>query len=183
MNMQKVTEEFNLVNILIYVVLYLVIIGFFVGFYTLPLIKTFKISQAEYKNNLKHYHSLLNRYEYLKKSFEKKKKENIEIIKKFRHKFDENDFVSFSKNYFSASSLTKKNDNVKKDKNEKFIVKWYKMNFSFLDIKKFYSFINNLKNYSSIVKITFPVVLEKKDNDKHISGLWNLEIYETNSSI
>ena len=184
MNIQKTTEDFNILNILIYVVLYMLIIGFFIGFYTLPLIKTFKNSQAEYKSNLKHYNSLLNRYKSLKKSFEKKKNKNMEIIKKFRNVFNEKDFSSFSSNYFSNVSFKNVSDTYKnKKKEEGFLVKKYRMDFSFLKMKSFYGFIQDLEKYPAVIKINFPVVLEKKINEKHIKGNWKISVYEKNTSI
>ncbi len=183
MNMDKVGEEFNIVNVLIYLVLYMVIVGFFIGFYTIPLIKTFKTSQSEYRNDLRHYKSLLSRHEYLKNSFEKKKNSNIKIIKKFRNKFNEKDFYSFGLKYFESMDLKKNGIEMFDNKKEKFSVNKYKMHFSFKDMEKFYSFIDDLKTYSSVVKIDFPVILEKRDTDKYIKGIWNLKIYETNGSI
>ncbi|MBZ7987730.1 hypothetical protein [Campylobacter canadensis] len=92
---------------------------------------------------------------------------------KFENKFNEEDFIRFSKEFFDEVSI-------EKIENEKQEYLNYNLNVSskITSPTVFYDFILELKNYKNVIKLDFPINMYEKDGK--INAIFNLKIYSNN---
>jgi len=89
-----------------------------------------------------------------------KKKYKADIIR-YNNIFDKEKFKKFAKKYVNIIDISKV-----EQKNDHLI---YKIDCKINSINNLYKFIENLNNYTNIVKITFPIVLKREEKSYLVS--------------
>jgi len=150
----------QIVKILFFVLFFLVVLLLFLVIFIIPQLKIYKTNKLSLKKYEKLYTSeskklkeLKSKEKYLSKKYEKS-------IQKFNTKFDLSDF----KNYIQSDSyecvVTPTKDKKK-----------LSINLIINDNQSFYKFIDKLKKYKNIVKITFPIIYKKEKDEIKINLL------------
>ena len=93
------------------------------------------------------------------------------LIETFENKFDEGKFVTFVSQYLD--SVVSKNSNI--SQSEPFLINELKITATIKTPSRLYDFIDALRSYENVVKIDFPIEMQK-DGDK-ISAAFNVKIY------
>ena len=166
-------NENTTIRLLIYILVFLILILLILLFFIIPNIKKYKTSEVELKNIESRIEDYNNSYLSLKDELKELKDENKEIISKFNRDFNKSDFIKFSTKYLQNVTIKRAKDNNNNNFTE-YNFSAYTKNSS---PKEFFKFIEDLKEYKNIVKIKFPILLEKKD--KNIFIKFVLAIYKS----
>lgn len=169
----SLNNENSTIRLLIYILTFLVLILLILLFFIIPNIKSYKISQVELKNIEKKIDDLKQKEDSLKSDLKKINSENRFIIDKFDRDFNKSKFVKFANRYLQDIKITEiKDKNSSKFREYKFSA--YSKNSS---PKEFFKFIESLKDYESVVKVNFPILLEKQNQKIFIKLV--LDIYRS----
>ena len=166
-------SENSTIRVLIYILTFLVLILLILLFFIIPNIKEYKVSEVELKNIEKSIGDLKRKEESLKSELKNINSENSFIIDKFDKDFNKSKFIKFANSYLQDINLTEiKDKNSLKFREYKFSA--YTKNSS---PKELFKFIESLKDYDSVVKINFPILLEKQNRQIFIKLV--LDIYRS----
>jgi hypothetical protein len=144
----------NFLLFILFLILTLISLYLFIA----PSIKNFK----ETKNN---YYKIKTKFKKTKQTYQHNIKtlkylqiENKNITNAFNKDFNIKHFKFFSKNYINLASIKE----INKTKKDCFIQTNYEIQAFIHDPKEFYNFIKASQNYESIIKISMPILFEKK---------------------
>lgn len=143
--------------------------------FIIPSIKNYKSKKSDVHTFTSQNSHLSQKQVELSQSIEKYKQNNNKLLKSFSSDFNETAFIAFSRDYFSNVTLSK---GEKKDIQSQFTEYTFKATSQAKTPVDFYKFIDELENYSSIIKINFPITLVSKD--KNIELDFNMSIYKAN---
>lgn len=165
-------NENSTIRLLIYILIFLILILFLLLFFIIPNIKDYKTSEVKLKSIESKIEDLTQRQKSLKDELKREEDENKNVLLKFNKNFNKTNFITFSKKYLNDVKLTKtKEQNLSNYYEYKFSA--YTKNSS---PKEFFKFIDSIKNYENLVKIKFPILLEKKGKKIYINLI--LDIYK-----
>ncbi|MBZ7933968.1 hypothetical protein H2275_02050 [Campylobacter sp. W0065] len=167
----KSLEELNIVRILILALSFISICTALILFLLLPVLKDYEQINLRENSQI----GTVNSFKIDLKSSEDKVIQLQNINKKnldqFQQKFDEKKFNQFLKYYFKNIKIT----NIKLQSQEEYLYKKLKIEGLMDNPKNFYNFIDALKDYDNLIKISDPIVL--KATPKGIAINFSIEIY------
>ncbi|MBZ7945911.1 hypothetical protein H2258_03380 [Campylobacter sp. RM9939] len=167
----KSLEELNIVRILILALSFISICTALILFLLLPVLKDYEQINLRENSQI----GTVNSFKIDLKSSEDKVTQLQNINKKnldqFQQKFDEKKFNQFLKYYFKNIKIT----NIKLQSQEEYLYKKLKIEGLMDNPKNFYNFIDALKDYDNLIKISYPIVL--KATPKGIAINFSIEIY------
>ncbi|MBZ7931577.1 hypothetical protein H2268_04770 [Campylobacter sp. RM12910] len=167
----KSLEELNIVRILILALSFISICTALILFLLLPVLKDYEQINLRENSQI----GTVNSFKIDLKSSEDKITQLQNINKKnldqFQQKFDEKKFNQFLKYYFKNIKIT----NIKLQSQEEYLYKKLKIEGLMDNPKNFYNFIDALKDYDNLIKISDPIVL--KATPKGIAINFSIEIY------
>ncbi|MBZ7947759.1 hypothetical protein H2256_02145 [Campylobacter sp. RM9929] len=167
----KSLEELNIVRILILALSFISICTALILFLLLPVLKDYEQINLRENSQI----GTVNSFKIDLKSSEDKVTHLQNINKKnldqFQQKFDEKKFNQFLKYYFKNIKIT----NIKLQSQEEYLYKKLKIEGLMDNPKNFYNFIDALKDYDNLIKISYPIVL--KATPKGIAINFYIEIY------
>ncbi len=164
------------VKFLIYVLLFLIFILMILLLFIIPNIKSYKSNKSDLKNYTSQNKHLSQKQVKLSQDIESYKKEHSELLKSFSDDFNETHFLTYAKKYFSNVSLK---ENPTTDKKSQFKVYSFKATSLSKTPNDFYKFIDDLKQYDSIIKINFPITIISNKNNIDLS--FNMSIFSQNN--
>ncbi len=147
----------SLIKTIFFILLFLVVLTIFLIIFIIPQIKEYKTKQVVIKKYEKIYEKKIKELKVLKnkRDFIQKKYKNE--LKRYEIAFDKKEFENFLKKFFTNVNI--------KDKDKKNLT----IKASLNSIEDFFRFVDELKKYKNIVKISFPIVYEVKDNIKKVT--------------
>ena len=161
------------IKFLIYVLLFLIFVLLMLLLFIIPSIKNYKAKKSDFRTFKSQNKHLSQKQVELNQSIESYKKENSDLLKSYSTDFNKTAFVAFSKKYFTNVMLSETKE---KSSNSQFREYTFKATSQAKTPEDFYKFIDDLENYSSIIKINFPITLVA--NDKSIDLDFNMSIYK-----
>ena len=167
----KSLEELNIVRILILALSFISISTALILFLLLPVLKDYEQINLRENSQI----GTVNSFKIDLKSSEDKVTQLQNINKKkldqFQQKFDEKKFNQFLKYYFKNIKIT----NIKLQSQEEYLYKKLKIEGLMDNPKNFYNFIDALKDYDNLIKVSYPIAL--KATPKGIAINFSIEIY------
>ncbi|MBZ7936046.1 MULTISPECIES: hypothetical protein [Campylobacter] len=167
----KSLEELNIVRILILALSFISICTALILFLLLPVLKDYEQINLRENSQI----GTVNSFKIDLKTSEDKitqlKHNNEKNLDQFQQKFDEKKFNDFLKYYFKNIKIT----NIKIQTPQEYLRKELKIEALMDNPKNFYNFINALKNYDNLIKVSYPITL--KATPKGIAINFSVEIY------
>ena len=170
--LDKSLEEFNLIKLLFFLLLFLVIALFMVLVLIVPNIKEHKRQKAMYQFELtttQRVEAVLNEKE---AQLQHLRSENRKVIEAFVNRFDEERFVRYVGEFFEEVSLARLEQ---KEFERDFTMYELKVTSLLATPVKFYNFLESLKRYEGIVKADFPI--EMRAEGKLIHATFNIKVF------
>jgi len=158
--MAKKSRGDTTIKTLIYILVFLIIILLLLIGLIIPNIKSYKLNKSDLKIFTEKNNNLSRKQVELQKNIADFKKVNSAVISKLNNKFDKDDFISFASKYLKDIKIKK----ITKSKEPSFEVYEFSAKTSSKSPVEFFKFVENLKNYKSIIKINFPISLVAKSN-------------------
>jgi len=161
------------IKFLIYVLLFLIFVLLMLLLFIIPSIKHYKSKKSDFRTFTSQNEHLSQKQVVLSQSIEDYKKNNSNLLKSYSSDFNKTEFIAFSKKYFTNVTVV---EGEKKDLKSQFREYTFKATSQAKTPVDFYKFIDDLENYSSIIKINFPITLLSRD--KSIDLDFNMSIYK-----
>lgn len=176
-NIDRSLEKIDIMKLLLFLMAFIVITFSIVFLMIIPNVKEHRTLQTEYKRVLVHKTRVENLYLEREAELSKLKVENDAVIKAFKHVFTQEEFITYARKFFAEVHLTQ----ITKSEYKKEFVE-YELNVTstLKTPTNFYSFLEGLNRYSSIVQADFPIHLESgKDS---ITSTFKLKVYDLNAT-
>lgn len=176
-NIDRSLEKIDIMKLLLFLMAFIVITFSIVFLMIIPNVKEHRALQTEYKRVLVHKTRVENLYLEREAELSKLKVENDAVIKAFKHVFTQEEFITYARKFFAEVHLTQ----ITKSEYKKEFVE-YELNVTstLKTPTNFYSFLEGLNRYSSIVQADFPIHLESgKDS---ITSTFKLKVYDLNAT-
>ena len=176
-NIDRSLEKIDIMKLLLFLMAFIVITFSIVFLMIIPNVKDHRTLQTEYKRVLVHKTRVENLYLEREAELSKLKVENDAVIKAFKHVFTQEEFITYARKFFAEVHLTQ----ITKSEYKKEFVE-YELNVTstLKTPTNFYSFLEGLNRYSSIVQADFPIHLESgKDS---ITSTFKLKVYDLNAT-
>ena len=168
----KMAKNSMIFKLIIFLFLFVIVVFTVIFLLIVPSIKELKATRYEYKK-------VYNRLEYANKELEAKQKDlkdikhqTLKISKAFENRFEESDFLKFSKKYFKEATL-------KKDGNETYKKSFKEYKFTTIskisDPTVFYRFLTDINRYDNIIQADFPIKMAAYKDD--INTTFTLKVY------
>ncbi len=154
-------SKFSFLKIVVFLMFFLTVLTFFLILYIIPAMKKYKTNELTLKKYEKIYRSekkVNNRLEKKILLLEKKYKKDI---KRYNNNFDKEKFKKYAEKFINVINISKV------EQKDDYII--YKLDCKINSINNLYKFIESLNTYANIVKITFPIVLEKEEKSYLVS--------------
>lgn len=167
----KSLEELNIVRILILALSFISVCTALILFLLLPVLKDYEQINLRENSQIGTVNSFkidLKASEYKIAQLKHNNKKNLD---QFQQKFDEKKLDEFLKYYFKNIKIT----NIKIQTPQEYLHKELKIEALMNNPKNFYNFINALKNYDNLIKVSYPIQL--KATPKGIAINFSVEIY------
>ncbi len=165
-------KSVNILKLLTFLFVFIFTVFFIIFIFIVPDIKELKIAKIDNNRAYNNFSYTDNSLKLKIKELKNLKYKNLKIIRAFNSSFNGQDFIKFSKKYFSNIKLVK-------DKNKK-----YRQNFTeyyFNAISEisnpviFYKFLNGLNHYDNIIQADFPIQMQATGED--INTTFKLRVY------
>lgn len=176
-NIDRSLEKIDIMKLLLFLMAFIIITFSIVFLMIIPNVKEHRALQTEYKRVLVHKTRVENLYLEREAELSKLKVENDAVIKAFKHVFTQEEFITYARKFFAEVHLTQ----ITKSEYKKEFVE-YELNVTstLKTPTNFYSFLEGLNRYSSIVQADFPIHLESgKDS---ITSTFKLKVYDLNAT-
>jgi len=154
------SKNFSFLKMIVFLIFFLVVLTFFLIIYIIPAMKEYKTNEKVLKKYERLHKKQLHDIKVLQAKINMLQKKYKNDIKRYNQPFDKDDFSSFVKNYIHDPSI--------KEKKSKSQDKVFVLEGNIDDISDFYRFSEELNNYPSIVKITFPITIKKEEKSYYI---------------
>lgn len=169
-------EKIDLMKLLIFLIVFIVIVFSLIFVLVIPKIKEHRILKAEYERALVHKTRVENLFLEKEGQLNKLQEENAQALGAFSHPFLPEEMVAFSKQFFTATTITPIMDT-----NASSSFHAYELNVT-LSSKKptaLYTFLEGLNRYDNIVQANFPIYLELSDKES-ISSSLQIKVFDAN---
>lgn len=176
-NIDRSLEKIDIMKLLLFLMAFIVITFSIVFLMIIPNVKEHRTLQTEYKRVLVHKTRVENLYLEREAELSKLKVENDAVIKAFKHVFTQEEFITYARKFFAEVHLTQ----ITKSEYKKEFVE-YELNVTstLKTPTNFYSFLEGLNRYSSIVQADFPIHLES--GKESITSTFKLKVYDLNAT-
>ena len=176
-NIDRSLEKIDIMKLLLFLMAFIVITFSIVFLMIIPNVKEHRALQTEYKRVLVHKTRVENLYLEREAELSKLKVENDAVIKAFKHVFTQEEFITYARKFFAEVHLTQ----ITKSEYKKEFVE-YELNVTstLKTPTNFYSFLEGLNRYSSIVQADFPIHLES--GKESITSTFKLKVYDLNAT-
>lgn len=176
-NIDRSLEKIDIMKLLLFLMAFIVITFSIVFLMIIPNVKEHRALQTEYKRVLVHKTRVENLYLEREAELSKLKVENDAVIKAFKHVFTQEEFITYARKFFAEVHLTQ----ITKSEYKKEFVE-YELNVTSMlkTPTNFYSFLEGLNRYSSIVQADFPIHLES--GKESITSTFKLKVYDLNAT-
>ena len=164
------------VKFLIYVLLFLIFILMILLLLIIPNIKSYKAKKSDLHSYASQNKHLSEKQVQLSQSIEKYQREHSELLKSFSEDFNKTRFLTHAKKYLTNVSLR---ESLVSNNQSQFQAYNFKASSLSKTPEDLYKFIDDLENYSSIIKINFPITLVS--NGQNIDLDFNMSIYKQNN--
>ena len=177
-NLKQMLKKIDIIKLLFFLVIVIVMMLALVVFLVLPKMKEHHVIQAEYDR-------ILEKHTYAKSLFlaretrlNQLKQENMPIIKAFNQPFSQEKMATFSKQFFTTTSLSKNKECDSNNTKTPCLSYEFNATTPSKSPAELYSFLENLNRYESIVQIHFPIAL--KIDKGAINASFKLQTYDVN---
>ncbi|MDD4505616.1 MAG: hypothetical protein PHE60_04505 [Sulfurospirillaceae bacterium] len=176
-NIDRSLEKIDIMKLLLFLMAFIIITFSIVFLMIIPNVKEHRALQTEYKRVLVHKTRVENLYLEREAELSKLKVENDAVIKAFKHVFTQEEFITYARKFFAEVHLTQ----ITKSEYKKEFVE-YELNVTstLKTPTNFYSFLEGLNRYSSIVQADFPIHLES--GKESITSTFKLKVYDLNAT-
>ena len=174
--MAKKNKSDSTIKFLIYVLLFLIFVLLMLLLFIIPSIKEYKGKKSDFRSFSSQNEHLSKKQVALSQSIAAYKEENSDLLHSFTIDFNETEFVNHAKKYFTNVSLVKGNSKKPQSQFQEYTFQATSHSTTPVD---FYTFIDSLESYSSIIKINFPITLNSRDG--RIDLDFNMSIYRQNN--
>jgi hypothetical protein len=166
-------NSFFTIKSLIYSLIFLILTFILLLFFIIPGIKEYKSKKAEYEMSLSKGTILNDKKDDFNASIEKFYSENSKTIEAFEKEFDLESFKKFSGKYFKNIKIIKIDEG---SSGINFVMYKFSAALQSKNPVNFYHFIEDLKNYDSVIEINFPIVLDSLQD--RISISFHMKVYK-----
>jgi NAD-dependent DNA ligase len=171
--LDKSLEEFDIVKLLLFLLLFLAITLFMILALIVPNIKEHKQQKSLHsfeRTTTLRVEELLRERE---SELQTLRGENRKVIEAFVERFDEAEFLRFAQAFFTQASLEK----VAQTEHEEDFMRYELKVTSLLETpSKFYDFLEALNRYENIVKADFPIQMEAQEG--LIYATFSIKVFE-----
>lgn len=164
-------EEVDVLKLVIYVFSFISVCTALILFVMLPILKDYKQTSARFFSQKAILDNVNNTLKFHEDKLNTLKIDNNISFAQFDTKFDKNSFKNFIYQYFNNVKIT----NLKIDNNEKYLKEKLQISATMNNQARFYLFMDSLKKYTNLIKITYPMVIDVKNNKIIIN--FKAEIY------
>ena len=176
-NLDRSLEKIDIMKLLLFLMAFIVIIFSIVFLMIIPNIKEHRVLQTEHKRVLVHKTRVENLYLEKEAELSRLKIENDAVIKAFKHAFTQEEFIAYAGTFFTDVRLTQV---AKSDYKKEFVEYELNVTSTLKTPTNFYSFLEGLNRYSSIVQVDFPIHLESGKDA--ITSTFKLKVYDLNAT-
>lgn len=176
-SLDRSMEKIDLMKLLLFFITFIVITFSIVFLMIIPNIKDHRVLQAEHKRVLVHKTRVENLYLEREGELLKLKTENSHILKAFKHPFTQEEFMAYARTFFTQVHLTQV---TKMDYKKEFIEYELNVTSTLKTPSNFYTFLEGLNRYSSIVQADFPIHLES--GKESITSTFKIKVYDLNAT-
>ena len=172
MNIDKSLDNLNLLNFIIYVLIFLCVCSAIVVFLIMPSFKSYEQSRARLQTQDAINSDARSKLNISENRLYKLNLEYSRYLEKFTNDFSEEDFKKLlDKNFKEVDLLIMQSGST-----NEYPSKDIKVNALMQDPNALYSFIDSLKEYPNLLKIDYPLLLESV-NQNDIKVQINLKLY------
>lgn len=174
MNKDKSLEQIDIAKLLGYIFIFLLVCMVMIFGFIVPNIKEFKSQSRLANSQIASYSKASHILGAKTDSLNELKQENKAILEAFEHKFDTNEFMDFTKKFFSDVKLQELSKSDQEKNDEYFLYELSVSSFSDTPAK-LYAFIDALAKFSSIIRVEFPI--QMKADEEKIRTKFNIRVY------
>lgn len=167
----KSLEEADILKILIYSFVFIAVCAVLILFLVIPFLKDYKTQYTRLNQQQIHNARALNELNAIEDSLKKFQKENSKKITQINAEFSHEEFMKFMKNYFEDIKINL----VPINKTEDYLKYQFNVQASMQSPQAFYSFLNDLQNYTNLVEVTTPI--EFKSREKYIDFKFKIKVF------
>ena len=164
-------EEINVLKLVIYVFSFISVCTALILFILLPILKNYKDVSLRLSSENSILSNTKNVLDFNKNKLEKLKIENNISFSQFETQVSSNDFYIFLSKYFKNIKLS----DIKITCNKKYLKEKFQVSATMNNQAKFYFFMDELKKYKNLVKITYPMTMKVTKDSIYVD--FKAEIY------
>ncbi len=165
-------KSINILKLLTFLFIFIFTVFFIIFIFIVPDIKKLKIAKIDNGRSYKIFSYTENSLRLKIKELKNLKYENLKITRAFNSNFNKQDFIKFSKKYFSNVKLIRdKSKNYKQNFTEYYFNTVSNINNPVI----FYKFLNSLNHCDNIIQVDFPIQMQAVGKD--INTTFKLRVY------
>lgn len=172
MSKDRSLEDIDLVKLLLFSLVFVITTLIIVFGLIVPDIKKYKDIKLEYKNDEASYMKVKNHYNQISQELDNAKNENKRILGSFKHLFNEQRFINYSKKFFHDVNLSKV---AQEESMQNFSTYQLQVSTAFDTPTNLYEFLEKLKPYENIIKVDYPIELNSQG--LLIKARLNIKVY------